>query len=755
MRELCIRIRDIFCYCGLTRDEYESVKKEAYISNFNVWKYLHALMILGYAIMTGFSALYGGLAQITLIWLRMLSYSIIAGTCFFTVLQRDSLIAQLIIYLSMILLMLSSIMCSVYQPEMIVSFVVMLVLTPMFMIDRPFYMAILLSSAVAVYLVTARSSLSIDAYRVNRLHVIFYGVLGIIINIFYNVIRTSEFILRKQEKEYIEDQRSANEETKMLNNTLKKMSESVVDLLGDVVEGRDTESGEHIKRVKGFTYILAQQVMTDLPEYGLDEYTVDLITFTSALHDVGKISIPDAILNKPGKLTKEEFDVMKEHSRRGCDIVLKMSDKWSKDYLDMGVSICLNHHEKWDGKGYPGGLKGDEIPIAAQIVSVADVYDALTTKRVYKDAYPLDKAFDMIINGECGAFSDKLMACFRKCREKFEEQARCPAEAPIRNREYEIVSKARPEESFVIGLHDQNRTLREKVRLREEVSVLQSLSEEFMYVCYVDIQNNEVYRYRADESFSKILSGIDENLKSNERFDRLLNTIIVPEDYDDFRAATERYQSLRILRDVGHLTTDFRIRLEDGIHYCRMKITLDPGNANAAIIGISRQDEEHAREMEYLNMQKELEIARREIENREKLADRLAVIDCISSDYDYVCSLNADTMEVVVYRAEAWIRNMFKNLEDIVVSPEIRNTMLRGIVHADDFDRFQQESRHETVLKGLSRDGVYCVNYRAYKYGQLVNYQTRYALDRNNPKRIIIGLHCVPSNADDEGIMAS
>ena len=98
-------------------------------------------------------------------------------------------------------------------------------------------------------------------------------------------------------------------------------------------------------------------------------------------------------------------------------------------------------------------------------------------------------------------------------------------------------------------------------------------------------------------------------------------------------------------------------------------------------------------------------------------------------------------MEVLVYRAEDWIRDMFKNLEDIVVSPEVRNETLRGIVHPDDFDRFQEGSRHENVLKGLGKNGNYCVDYRAYKYGKLVNYQTRYALDRNNPKRIIIGLH--------------
>ena len=746
------RIRDIVCYCGLSKEEYRQIKKEAYVSNFQVWKHLHVFLLAGYLILTMSMYFSDGLSNVTIIQVIMMLYLAAASILIYFVFKEDSLGAQFLIYFTMILLLLSAMLINVAQPEAgAITFIVLLVMLPMFMIDKPYFMAILLAAAVTVYLLVINRVRGIAEFRHESILTIFYGVFGILINTFYNFIRIREFTLQKRDREHILEEKKSSEETGRLNMALKKMSESALELLGDIVEERDAESGEHIHRVKGFTYILANQVMTDLPEYNLDAYAVDLIAFSSALHDVGKISISDAILLKPGKLTAEEFEVMKTHCEKGCAIIGKMQDKWSREYLEMGISICMNHHEKWDGKGYPRGLKGDEIPIEAQIVSIADIYDALTTKRVYKDAYSAQTAFNMIMNGECGAFSEKILKCFAKCHEQFEEHAKGTYELKLSERDYELVSRSNPSDSFVIGIHDNDRTLHEKLRLDEELSVLASLSERLSYVCYVNMRTNDVTRFKADEQFTKILDSFGEGLKSNERFDKILNSIIVSEDYDDFRAATERERATKILQETGHLTTDFRIRLEDGIHYCRMRMSVDANHPDAVIIGISKRDEEHKMEAEYLNLQNELEIARREMENREKLADRLAVIDCISSEYDYVCSLNADTMDVVVYRAEAWIRDMFKNLEDIVVSPETRNTTLRGIIYPDDFEQFQRGSRHETVVRNLHRNGgVYCVNYRAYKYGKLLNYQTKYAIDRNNPKRIIIGLRSMGAAIGDQ-----
>ncbi len=202
---------------------------------------------------------------------------------------------------------------------------------------------------------------------------------------------------------------------------LEESNEKIIDLLGTVVESRNLESGEHVKRVKGLTEILALQVMEDCPEYGLDEQKVSVIVSASSLHDVGKISIPDMILLKPGKLTKEEFECMKTHTIKGCEILEKIEGIWEEEYKRVSMDICRHHHERYDGRGYPDGLKGEEIPISAQIVSIADVYDALVCERVYKKAFPKDIAFHMILNGDCGTFSPKLLECFQKVKGDFEE----------------------------------------------------------------------------------------------------------------------------------------------------------------------------------------------------------------------------------------------------------------------------------------------------------------------------------------------
>lgn len=208
------------------------------------------------------------------------------------------------------------------------------------------------------------------------------------------------------------------------NKVLNRINEDIIELLGDITEARDIESGEHIKRVKGFTHILANQVMQDNPHIGLTPNMVDLITSASALHDIGKITIPDAILLKPGRLTPEEFNIMKTHSESGAELLKRAPKDWSDMYLKVGMEICRHHHEKYDGTGYPDGLKGENIPISAQIVSVADCYDALTTKRVYKDAFTPEKAFEMITNGECGVFSEMMMDSFARAKEKFFEHSR-------------------------------------------------------------------------------------------------------------------------------------------------------------------------------------------------------------------------------------------------------------------------------------------------------------------------------------------
>lgn len=204
---------------------------------------------------------------------------------------------------------------------------------------------------------------------------------------------------------------------------LAKSNVSIIEILGTIVEYRNLESGEHIQRVKSYTRILGEQLMEDYPEYNLTSKQLNVIVSASALHDVGKIAIPDSILLKPGRLTKEEFEYMKEHTTKGCEIINNIRGVWSEEYAKASYEICRHHHERYDGRGYPDGLLGENKPISAQLVAVADVYDALVNERVYKSAFSADKAFNMIINGECGTFSPKLMDCFTKCRDRFESLA--------------------------------------------------------------------------------------------------------------------------------------------------------------------------------------------------------------------------------------------------------------------------------------------------------------------------------------------
>lgn len=202
---------------------------------------------------------------------------------------------------------------------------------------------------------------------------------------------------------------------------LKETNEMMIDMLSTVIEYRSLESGQHIKRIRGFTRIILKCLTQNVPRFRFTKSEIDMISSAAAMHDIGKIAIPDSVLLKPGKLTPEEFEVMKTHTTMGCEILYRLGGIDDKQYLSYCHDICLSHHERWDGNGYPDGLAGDEIPIAAQVVSIADVYDALTHKRVYKDAYPLDKTVSMILSGKCGVFSPLLLECFKLSLPQFEK----------------------------------------------------------------------------------------------------------------------------------------------------------------------------------------------------------------------------------------------------------------------------------------------------------------------------------------------
>ena len=238
-------------------------------------------------------------------------------------------------------------------------------------------------------------------------------------------VRNVDAIVRQEEAAQKNLEHMVAERTEQLtasNEKLNRLNETMIETVGSIIEARNVSSGKHVRRVRDLTAILARQVMEDCPRYGITENDILLISSASPLHDVGKIMMPDSILLKPDTLTKEEFEIMKTHSEKGCDVLGMVPSEFDNEYLRVGAEICRYHHEKYDGKGYPNGLKGDEIPISAQIVSICDCYDALVSERPYKPAYSREKAYGMICSGECGAFSEELLACFAKCREEFEKQ---------------------------------------------------------------------------------------------------------------------------------------------------------------------------------------------------------------------------------------------------------------------------------------------------------------------------------------------
>lgn len=198
----------------------------------------------------------------------------------------------------------------------------------------------------------------------------------------------------------------------------EKDSRLMIDILAHIVEFRNNESGMHVVHVQNYTDILLRELSKITDKYELDSDKIALITKTAALHDVGKICIPDEILNKPGRLTDEEFRIMKSHSAVGSQMLAELPFHKDEPLVKMAYSIARWHHERWDGRGYPDGLVGDDIPVEAQAVALADVYDALTSERCYKKAFSHATALEMITKGECGQFNPLLITCLNTVAEE-------------------------------------------------------------------------------------------------------------------------------------------------------------------------------------------------------------------------------------------------------------------------------------------------------------------------------------------------
>lgn len=356
------------------------------------------------------------------------------------------------------------------------------------------------------------------------------------------------FVIKRRVFNVLEQFRYKNKLEHMVNlqtQRLLKANETMMDTLSTIIEHRNMESGQHILRIRGYTQVLLEKIVELYPEYALSDETIKLIASASRLHDIGKIMIPDAILNKPGRLTKEEFEVMKSHAMRGYEILGRFDRIGREDYFTYAEDICRHHHERIDGKGYPDGLKGDSISIAAQAVGLADCYDALTTERVYKPAFSHITALTMICNGECGQFSEKLLRAFRSVSSSIEELARKYADGvPLADEEMGDISEIELKvQKSLLG--EENRAASKDIKNEISIDVLLQmiLSQSCHIILDIDLETGT---YTMKEFGVQIKSRLNFTGAYESDIDFLINNAVLAEDRDIMR----KFALLDVLRDM-------------------------------------------------------------------------------------------------------------------------------------------------------------------------------------------------------------
>ncbi len=256
----------------------------------------------------------------------------------------------------------------------------------------------------------------------------------------------------------------------------EKNSNLMILILSHIVEFHNGESGLHVLHINTLTELLLKALVRKTDRYNLTYSEISLITTASSLHDIGKLSIPGEILNKPGRLTNEEFEIMKTHSIAGADMLDNLPfNQHNSELVKTAYKICRWHHERYDGRGYPDGLKGEKIPISAQVVALADVYDALTSERVYKKAFSHEKAIEMIFNGECGAFNPILLECLSDISDSIRTELKVNS---LDHRDQKAIHNMVEEMTHYDELSISERTLQLHERERAKYQFFASMSDE-------------------------------------------------------------------------------------------------------------------------------------------------------------------------------------------------------------------------------------------------------------------------------------
>ncbi len=267
----------------------------------------------------------------------------------------------------------------------------------------------------------------------------------------------------------------------------EELSNTMINIFSHTVEQRNFESGKHSLNIRKISDMLLHELMKITDQYHLSEKSISIIASLSTFHDIGKISIPRAILNKPGKLDPEEWEIMKTHSAKGDEIIASAEIPQDTFVVKTARAICRWHHERWDGKGYPDGLVGDEIPISAQVVAMADCYDALTSERSYKKAFSHDVAIEMICNGECGSFNPQLIQCLRVISPELKNALQDDFSEDIEKKNVEVLTKEALTNKE-LPLDDRSSRLFENEKVKKEFFMKQAAGIQFEF----DIPSSKV-----------------------------------------------------------------------------------------------------------------------------------------------------------------------------------------------------------------------------------------------------------------------
>jgi len=390
-------LNDFLMRCSLCREEYENVRPLVWERNKRTLGITSILAASMGAVLLLVNLLTGSKVLLPYLF-------VFCGSLLVCVLQRLTMRKKVPERFVMVLCYVQMLMVCIYAGILSVqssnygipatSIVVFISLLPLSIDDRPVRMYLVMAAEAAAYLSASYLLKSRSAFSLDILNIGTFLLIGMVL---YGVICV----------------RNVREISQSLR--VEKIQQSVISSLATVVEERDENTGEHIQRTSEYVRMLSDAMKADSRYISVSAEFLNNVQLAAPLHDMGKIRIPDAILNKPGRLTDEEYAVMKRHSAYGAEIIEKtLRVIEEEDYYNVAKNIARHHHERWDGKGYPDGLKGGEIPLEARIMALADVYDALVSKRVYKEAFSKEKACEILREGAGTQFDPDLTRLFLK-----------------------------------------------------------------------------------------------------------------------------------------------------------------------------------------------------------------------------------------------------------------------------------------------------------------------------------------------------